>query len=109
WFVEYYPREWVDCSDPASQRRTNQKRTVGSELSTGNLEMASVQRGGCPLRKGIVNHPVCSSKCVTTVMRQLGTRLAIERARAETLPLRLWEKHGVEQRLRGEASDAESG
>jgi hypothetical protein len=36
-------------------------------------------------------------------MVQLGTRLAIERVRTETLGLRLPEKHGVEQRLRGEA------
>ena len=65
--------------------------------------MVSVQGGGKPSRKGVVNHSVCSSKCVTTAMQQLGTRLAIERASAETLRLRRWEKHGVEQRLRGEA------
>lgn len=53
---------------------------AGSELSTVNLEMAFVQRGGCPLRKGVVNHSLCSSKCVTAAMQQLGTRLAIERA-----------------------------
>jgi len=127
---KYYPRKWVDGSDPFYSNRFQPTEShprevggffrsdlvsaytalgAGSEQSTGNLEMAVVQRGGCPLRKGVVNHPVCSSKCVTTVMRQLGTRLAIERARTETLPLRVWEKHGAEQRLRGEASDAESG
>ena len=53
---------------------------AGYEQSTVNLEMVPVQGGGSPLRKGVVNHPVCSSKCVRAAMRQLGTRLAIERA-----------------------------
>jgi hypothetical protein len=44
--------------------------------------MAFVQRGGCPLRKGIVNHPVCSSKWETAAKRQIGTRLTIERVRS---------------------------
>src|SRR5712692_6741929 len=93
-FLESHQRQLVDCSGPASEQRgrARSKRVqfdgpsmwtkVGSEPSTVNLEMVSAQGGGNPLRKGVVNHPVCSSKCVTVTRRQLGTRLAIERARS---------------------------
>jgi hypothetical protein len=42
-------------------------------------------------------------------MEQLGTHLAIERAGMETLFLKRAGSDGVEEKLRGEALDAESG
>jgi hypothetical protein len=56
-----------------------------------------------PPGKGVVNHPVFTSNSVIPAMKQLGTRLVIERASTETLLLREEEKLGVVKRLRGEA------
>src|SRR5258706_1020404 len=84
---------------PSRRRHTRLVSDWSSDVCSSDL----------PPRKGVVIHPVCSSKWVTAAKQQLGTRLTIERVRAETLRLRWREKHGVEQRLRGRSEERRVG